>query len=370
MARKVKQHKVDKQMIIDAFAEMAKEKKIDKNLLQGIIEETLAHIVKRKYGNHADFEIVVNMEKGDIEIYLIKQVVEEVENPENEITLEEANRYSAEPLEIGSDFIEEITLDNIADSFGRRLVSYASQLMNHRIRDVERDNLYEEYSARKGELLVGEIYQKRQNLMIIVHNGIEMKLLKEDQIQGDAFALKKNKPVKTIIKDVIRTQGGIPEVYLSRAADDFIKRLFEMEIPEVNDGIIQIKAIAREPGERMKIALLSIVDRVDPVGACVGLKGIRINAITKELGNENIDLIPWSDDDAQMIEKSLSPAKIKEVHISPETKTATVIVSEEQVSIAVGRFGLNVRLASQLTGYDIKILKEENNELKQKLEIK
>jgi len=363
MARRKQQHKIDKKMIIDAFTEMAKEKKIDKDLLQGIIEEILSLIVKRKYGNHSDFEIVVNMQKGDIEIYLIKQVVEIVENTQTEISLEEANMYSAEPLKIGDDFIEEITLDNIADSFGRRLVAFASQMMNQKVRDVERDNLYQDYSEKQNELIVGEIYQKRQNLMIVMHNGIEMKLLKSDQIPDDARIFKKNKPIKAIIKEVKRTLNGTPEIYLSRTSDEFVKRLFELEIPEVNDKVIQIKAIAREPGERMKISLQSSTEKIDPIGACVGLKGIRINAITKELSNESIDLIPYSDDINQMIARSLAPAKVKEIHISPETKTATVIVSEEQITVAIGKFGLNVRLASALTGFDIKILKEGGEDI-------
>lgn len=361
--KKKQQHVIDKKMIINAFAEMAKQKSIDEVMLQGIIEETLSLIVKKKYGNHADFEIVVNMQKGDIEIYLVKQVVEKVQFAETEISHAEANMYSAEPLEIGDDFVEEITLDNIADNFGRRLVSFASQVMNQKIRDVERDNLQQEYTSKQGELIVGELYQKRQNMMIITHNGIETKLMKEDQIPDDMRMLKKNKPVKAVVKEVKRTIGGIPEVYLSRTSDEFVKRLFEMEIPEVNDGIIQIKEIAREPGERTKVSLLSTVGRVDPVGACVGLKGIRINAISRELNNENIDLIPYSDDMEQMIARSLAPAKVKEIHISPEIKTATVIVAENQMNVAIGKFGLNVRLASMLTGYDIKLLKEGGEDI-------
>jgi N utilization substance protein A len=361
--RKKQQHKIDKKMIIDAFAEMVKQKNIDVALLQGIIEETMSLIVKKKYGSNADFEIVVNMQKGDIEIYLIKQVVEEVQYAETEISLVEANMYNAEPLKIGDDFVEEITLDNIADSFGRRLVSFASQVMNQKIREVERDNLQQEYTAKQDELIVGELYEKRINWMIVTHNGIETKLLKDDQMPDDARLLKKNKAIKAVIKEVRRTPGGIPEIFLSRSCNEFVKRLFEMEIPEVNDGIIQIKGIAREPGERTKVSLISSTERIDPVGACVGLKGIRINSISKELNNENIDLIPYSDDMEQMIARSLAPAKVKEIHVSTETKSATVIVGENQINIAIGKYGLNVRLASVLTGYDIKILKEGGEDI-------
>ena len=357
-------HKIDKKQVMDAFVEMAKIKKIETDLLQGIIEDTLSLMVKRKYGNDSNFEIVVNMQKGDLEIYLIKKVVDNIENPEVEISLEEANMYSTEPLNIGDDFIEEITLENIADSFGRRLVAYASQAMNQKIHDLERNNIYLEYKSKEGEMIVGEIFQKRPNMMVIVHNGIEMKLLREDQLPSDVVLYRKNKVIKTIIKSVINNHSGpAPEIILSRKCDNFVMRLFELEVPEVNDGIVQIRAIARDPGERMKIALSSGIDRIDPVGACVGLKGIRINSIISELGNEQIDLIHWSDDPSIMIEKAIMPAKIKAIELAPETKSATVIVSEEQISMAIGRNGQNIRLASQLTGYAINLLKEGGEDI-------
>ena len=357
-------HKIDKKQVIEAFIEMAKIKKIEEDLLQGIIEDTLSLMVKRKYGNDSIFEIVVNMKKGDLEIYLIKRVVDEVENIETEISLEEANMYSSEPLNIGDDFIEEITLDNIADSFGRRLVSYASQAMNQKIHDVERNNIYQEYKSKEGKMIVGEIFQKRHNMMIVVQNGIEMKLMREDQLPSDNILYRKSKVIKAIIKSVNNNHSGTaPEIILSRKCDNFVRCLFELEVPEVNDGIVQIRSIARDPGERMKIALSSGIDRIDPIGACVGLKGIRINSIIRELGNENIDLIHWSDDPNVMIEKALMPAKIKAIEFSTETKSATVIVSEEQISMAIGRNGQNIRLASELTGYAINLLKEGGEDI-------
>jgi N utilization substance protein A len=363
MVIRKKTHKIDKKQVIDAFSEMAKAKNIEKDLLQGIIEETLSLIVKKKYGNNADFEIVVNMEKGDLEIYLIKQVVESVEDPETEISVEEANKYSIDKLEIGDDFIEEITLDNIADSFGRRLVAYASQAINQKIHEVERNNVYLEYSNKIGQMIVGEIFQKRAFMMLVVHNGTEMKLMRDDQLPSDNIFYKKNKAIKAVIKNITNNKGTAPEIFLSRKSDDFVRRLFELEVPEVNDGIVQIKAIAREAGERMKIALSSGVDRIDPIGACVGMKGIRINSIIRELGNENIDLIPWVDDIRVMIEKALLPAKVKEVEIFPDTRTATVIIPDDQIPLAVGRNGLNIRLACRLTEYDIKLLKEGGEDI-------
>ena len=293
MAIRKKVHKIDKKQVIEAFAEMAKAKQIEKDLLQGIIEDTLSIIVRKKYGNNVDFEIVVNMQKGDLEIYLIKQVVEVVNDEETEINVEDANIYSKEKLKVGDDFIEEITLDNIADSFGRRLVSYASQAINQKIHDVERNNIFQEYSNKIGQMLVGEIFQKRSAMMLIMHNGIEMKLMKEDQLPTDNLFYRKNKAIKTVIKNVNNKPGGsAPEIFLSRKCDDFVHRLFEIEIPEVSDGIVQIRAIAREAGDRMKIALSSGSERIDPIGACVGLKGIRISSIIRELGNEIVDLIP------------------------------------------------------------------------------
>ena len=364
MARKVKKHQIDKKMVIDAFAEMAKEKNIDKDLLQGIVEETLSLIVKKKYGNHAEFEIVVNMDKGDLEIYLIKQVVEEVIDPETEISVKEANLFSEEPLKIGDDFIEEITLDNISDSFGRRLVSFASQTMNQKIRDVERDNIYNEYVAKQGELIVGEVYQVRRNMILVMHGNAELKLLKEDQIPSDFFMLRKNGQVKALVKEVKKHPGGgMPEILLTRASGDFIAKLIEQEVPEVYDGIIQIKAIAREAGERTKVALTSIDSRVEPIGACIGMKGIRINAVSREIGRETIDFVLWVENPLEMIEKALSPAKVKEITISEATKTATVLVPEDQVSNAIGKNGQNVRLASLLTGYAIKLLKEGGEDI-------
>ena len=364
MAIRKKVHKIDKKQVIEAFIEMAKAKKIESDLLQGIIEETLSLIVKKKYGNNSNFEIVVNMQKGDLEIYLIKQVVDVVDDNEIEISLEEANRYSLEKLEIGDDFIEEITLDNIADSFGRRLVSYASQTINQKIHEVERNNIYQEYSSKIGQMIVGEIFQKRPYMMLIFHNGIEMKLMREDQLPGDNLFYKKNKVIKTVIKSVTnKPNSTVPEIMLSRRSDDFVMRLFEMEVPEINDGVVEIKAIAREPGERMKVAVASTLEKIDPVGACVGLKGIRINSIIRELDNENIDLIHWSDDPRVMIEKALLPAKIKDVEIISDTKTANVVVAEEQISWAIGKNGINARLASMLSEYEINLLKEGGEDI-------
>lgn len=364
MARRKAKPQIDKKMIIEAFAEMAKEKNIDRDLLQGIVEETLSLLVKKKYGQEANFEIIVNMEKGDIEIYLMRVVAEEVQDPTLEISLEEATMYSEEKLDIGDDFIEEITLDNIADSFGRRLITLAAQSLNQKIRDVEKDNIYNEYISKVGEIIVGEIYQIRRNEILVLHNKIETRLPREEQIPNEPYKFKKNHTIKAIVREVKRNGAlGLPEVILSRASDDFLLRLFEIEIPEIYDGIIQIKAIARDPGERSKVAVQSFDERVDPVGACVGMKGIRIHSIVRELNNENIDLIEYSDDIKMFITRALSPAKVKEITVQPEIRTATVIVPDDQVPLAIGKNGQNVRLASKLTNYSITLIKEGGEDI-------
>lgn len=364
MARRKSKHKIDKKTIIDAFGEMAKSKNIDRDLLQGIVEETLSMIVRKKYGQEANFEIIVNMEKGDVEIYLMREVVEVVEDYDTQISLEEAKLYSDESMEIGDEFIEEITLDNISDSFGRRLISLASQNLNQRIREIEKDNIYGEFATRVGEIIVGEIYQIRRHDLLIMHNKVEMRLPREEQIPNEPYRYKKNQTLKAIIKEVKRSgAGGQPEIILSRSCDEFLERLFEIEIPEIYDGIIQIKAIARDPGERSKVAVASFDDRVDPVGACVGMKGIRIHSIVRELNNENIDLIEYSENPQVFIMRALSPAKIKDLQISHETRTATILVGEDQVSLAIGKNGQNVRLASKLTGYNLQLVKEGGEDI-------
>ncbi len=356
--RKVKQQIDNKKLIIEAFNEMAREKSIDRDLLQGIVEETLSAMVKKKYGLEANFDIIVNMEKGDIEIYLMREIVEEVENPETQISAEEVREQTGDEPEIGDEHIEEITLENIADSFGRRLIAQAIQNLNQRIRDVEKDNIYEEYAKRVGEVIICEIYQVRPNNILVMHNKVEMRLPREEQIPTER--LKKNQQVKAILKEVRRSGGatGLPDLILSRADDSFMARLFEQEIPEIYDGIIEIRAIAREPGERAKVAVTSFDERVDPVGACVGMKGIRIHSIVRELGNENIDIIEFTDDARLFIARALSPAKVRDVQISDDGRQATVVVPDDQVSLAIGKQGQNVRLASKLTGYSLSLVKE------------
>ena len=354
MARKAKP-KFDKSIIVEAFAEMAREKGIERDVLQGIIKETLSMLVRKKYGERAEFDIVVNMDKGDIEIYRILTVVETVEDPVLQIAQSEANQ-GAEDYAIDDEFLEEITLDNIAENFGRRLVNTAGQTLNQRVRDVERENINAQFAEKLNEIVVGEVYQIRRSDVFVMLNNVEMRMPREEQIPRERY--RKNEPIRAIIKEVRRGVSGSPDIIISRADNMFLAKLFEIEIPEIYDRLIEIKAIARDPGERAKVAVQSYDERIDPVGACVGMKGIRIHSIVRELANENIDVINYSDDPATFIARALSPAKIKEIKVMSETRTCSVIVADDQVSLAIGKNGQNVRLASRLTGYSISLVKE------------
>lgn len=362
MAKKKIKHKVDKKLIVDAFHEMAKEKNIDRETLQTILEDVFSLMVKKKYGPNVKFDIVLNIDKGDIEIYLKRDIVEFVSDPITEISFEEARIYEPD-LEIGDEFIEEINFDNIYDSFGRRIVAVAAQSLNQKLREIEKEKIYNEYKPREGEIIAGEVYQVRRNDILVLHNKIEMRLPREEQIPNEPYKFKKNQTIKAIIKEVRRGGGGIPDIILSRASDDFLRRLFEIEVPEIYEGVIQIKGIARDPGERSKVAVLSLDPRVDPVGACVGMKGVRIQSIVKELNDENIDLIEFSEDPKIFVARALSPAIVKEVQIEPEIRHATVLVADDQVPYAIGKNGQNVRLAMRLTGYNITLVKESGEDV-------
>jgi len=338
--------------IVESFAQMVREKGIEKDVLVAIVEDIFGMMVRKKYGPDAKFDVVVNMDKGDIEIYLEKQVVEMVEDSNTQIDLETAREKSGEDLEIGDEFVEIVDLQ----TFGRRLIFSAKQNLNQRIREIEKENIYNEYTSAIGDLMVGEIYQIRRNEILINHNRNELVLPKSEQIFKERY--KRGETIRAIIKEV-RKDSGNPIVIVSRADSKFLDKLFEIEIPEIYDGIIEIKRIAREPGERSKVAVESHDDRIDAVGACVGMKGVRIHAIVRELNNENIDVINYSDVPEVFIARALSPAKPKAVTVDSETKTVVVIVPNDQISLAIGRNGQNIRLACKLTGYEINVRKEK-----------
>jgi transcription termination/antitermination protein NusA len=343
--------------IVESFAQMAREKGIDKDILIGIVEDIFGMMVKKKYGPNVKYDVVVNMDKGDIEIYLEKEVVETVEDPSTQISIADAQKKSGDSLSAGEEFVEIVPLID----FGRRLVISAKQNLNQRIKEIEREAIFNEYSNSIGEIVVGEIYQIRKGKgeILVIHNKNELLLPRNEQIYKERY--KKGDTIRAIVKEV-RKGAGNPTVVISRTDPAFLMRLFEIEIPEVYDGIIEIKRIAREPGDRAKVAVLSHDERIDAVGACVGMKGVRIHAIVRELNNENIDVINYSEDPMVFIQRALAPAKLKEIQMDKENKKAVINVANDQVSLAIGKGGQNVRLASKLTGYELNVQKEGGEE--------
>ena len=339
--------------IVDSFTEMVRDKGIDKDVLAGILEDIFVILVKKKYGEDAQSEVVVNMDRGDIQIFLEREIVDEVTDTGLQISIDEVNaKGNEDELEVGEDFVEEIKIA----SLGRRLVLLAKQSLNQKIREIEKDIMYNEYKELIGEIVVGDIYQLRKNDILVNHNKHELLLPRNEQIPFERY--KKGETIRAIVKEVNKTSSG-PVIIISRSDNNFLRRLFEIEIPEIFDEIIIIKAMAREPGERAKVAVESQDTRIDAVGACVGMKGVRIHAIVRELNNENIDIINYTDDNELFIQRALAPAKLNNIEIDEAEKKVVVSADSDQVSKIVGRNGVNIRLAIKLTGYDIEILREE-----------
>lgn len=339
--------------IVESFAQMVREKSLDKDVLAGIIEEIFGIMVKKKYGLEAKYDVVVNMDKGDIEIFLERTIVDTVNDPGTEISIDEVNeKGNADDLEVGEDFVEKIELKE----FGRRLINLARQSLNQKIREIEKELVYNEYNEMLGEIVVGDIYQVRRNDVLINHNKNELILPRNEQIPREKY--RKGDTIRAVIKDVRKTPNG-PVIVISRGDNLFLRRLFEIEIPEIYDGVIEIKGIAREPGERAKVAVESNDARIDAVGACVGMKGVRIHAIVRELNNENIDVINYTDDSIVFIQRCLAPAKLKQIEIDEEAKKCIVTADSDQVSLIVGRNGVNIRLAIKLSGYEIEVIRQE-----------
>ena len=337
--------------IVDSFTQLARERNIDRDVLISIMEDVFGMMVKKKYGLDAKFQVVINMDKGDIEFYLERQVVEVVVNAALEVDQETAKILTGENLDIGEDCVEILHLKD----FGRRAVILAKQNFIQKVKDIEKDLIFSEYNTMVGDIVVGEVYQLRNNDLFIIHNKNEIILPKSEQIPQERF--KKGDTIRAVVKEVRKTTGN-PYVIVSRTDNKFMERLFELEIPEVYDGLIQIKAIARDPGERAKVAVESQDDRIDAVGACVGMKGVRIHTIVRELNNENIDVINFNTDPIIFITRALAPAKLKKVEFDAESNRYQVFVSDDQASLAIGKGGQNIRLATKLTKFDIQIMKE------------
>ena len=342
--------------IIQSFAEIAKDKDMDKDLLLSILEDVFRTMIRKKYGDDEAFEVIINADRGDIQILHIREVVpeEELTDEVNEIILEEALKHDPD-LELYDEYAQELSIQD----FGRRAVMMARQQLAQRIREIEKDNIFEEYSERVGEIVLGDVYQIRNRDMLVNHNGVELVMPKSEQIYKDRY--RKGDTIRAVVKEVKRYNGN-PSVIISRTSPLFLERLFENEIPEVFDGIIELVRIAREPGDRSKVAVRSHDERVDPVGACVGMKGIRIHAIVRELQNENIDVINYSDDKFEFIKRALQPAKVLNVEISEDGENAKALVPADEVSKAIGKGGVNIRLASKLAECEIDVYREVEEE--------
>lgn len=350
------QNELSKQ-IISSFAEIAKEKGIDRDLLLSILEDVFRTMIRKKYETDDSFEVILNADRGEVQILHVQEVVpaEELSNPVAEIKLEDAKKIDPD-IELYDELAQEI---QILD-FGRRAVMMARQQLAQRIREIEKDNIYEDYSDRVGEIILGDVYQVRQNKDILVnHNGVELLLPKNEQIYKDRY--RKGDTIRAVVIGV-HMKNGNPTVIISRTSELFLERLFENEIPEVFDGIIELVRIARAPGDRSKVAVLSHDERVDPVGACVGMKGIRIHAIVRELQNENIDVINFTNDPIEFIKRALQPASVVKVELDETGKKANVLVPADEVSKAIGKGGVNIRLASKLAEAEIDVYREVEEE--------
>ncbi len=348
---------MDNLNLISNFAEFKELKNIDKSTMIGVLEDVFRHALQKQYGTDENFDVIINADKGDLEIWRNRVVVadDELTDPVREITLSEIQKIDAS-YEVGDEYTDEITFD----SFGRRAVLSLRQNLASRILDLEKANIYAKYSEKVGEIVAGEVYQVwKKEVLVLDDDENELILPKAEQIPSDFY--RKGDTIKAIVKTV-EMNNNQPRIILSRTANQFLERLFEQEVPEIFDGLITIKQIARIPGERAKVAVESYDDRIDPVGACVGMKGSRIYSIVKELRNENIDVVNYTANTSLMIQRSLNPAKVSSIVLDEEKKTASVYLKPDQVSLAIGKGGLNIRLSKMLTGYDIDVYREIEEE--------
>lgn len=337
--------------LIDTFSEFKELKNIDRPTMMSVLEEVFRNLMVKMYGSAENFDIIINIDKGDFEIWRNRKVVDVVENPALEISLAEAQRIDSS-YEEGEEVAEEVKL---AD-FGRRNILALRQNLAGRIMDLEKANLFNKYKERIGEIIVGEVYQAwKKEVLVLDDEGNELILPKTEQIPSDFF--RKGDTVRAIV-DRVEMKNNSPVIILSRSSPTFLERLFEQEVPEIFDGLITIKKIVRVPGERAKIAVESYDDRIDPVGACVGIKGSRIHTIVRELRNENIDVINYTNNLQLYIQRALNPAKIGSIKIDEANKRANVYLKPSEVSLAIGKGGLNIKLASQLVGYEIDVYRE------------
>ena len=346
--------------LIEYFAEIAREKNVDRSELGSILEQLFMYIVEKERGDNSNCDVIVNIDKGEIEIYVEKEIVDDVEDPVLEILLEEANNeMPGENFEVGDIFVEIID----PTIFGRRMINTAKQFFNQKLQDVEKHYIYEDYSQRIGEIVIGVVHQVQRDNVFINIEQAELRLPKNEQIYSERY--RRGDTVRAIVKSVEVNPGG-PEIIVSRSDNHFLYKLFEMEVPEIDDGIIEILAIARHPGERSKIIVKSQDRRIDPVGACVGMRGSRIQAIVRELNNEKIDIINQSEQPEILISRALSPAKPIDLYIDDERKYCVALFNDDELEFAIGRSGVNINLASRVTGFRIDAFGKQQYDRQQK----
>lgn len=340
--------------LIDSFSEFKQMKNIDRPTMMKVLEDVFRTLLRKKYGDIDNFDVIVNTDKGDLEIWHRREIVEDdaVENPITQIAISEA-KVIEEDFEVGEETYEKIELE----SFGRRAILAARQTLASRIGDLEKDEVYKKYKDRIGDIISGEVYQVwKKEILLLDEEGNELLLPKSEQIRSDFF--KKGENVRAVVRRV-DMKNGTPAIILSRTDPAFLAKLLEQEVPEIFDGLIVIKNIVREPGEKAKVVVESFDDRIDPVGACVGVKGSRIHGIVRELKNENIDIINHTANLSLMVQRALAPAKINSLDINAEKKAISVYLEPDQVSLAIGKRGVNIKLASRLVGYEIDVYREQ-----------
>ena len=338
----------------DAFAEFKNQKNIDRPTMMGVLEDVFRTQITKTYGSADNFDIIINIDKGDCEIYWNREVVEEVEDPNTQIALSD---LEDDDYEIGETFAKKIELKD----FGRRGILNIRQNLQGRIMDIEKANLYNKYVGKIGEIFTGEVYQTwAKEVLILDEDGNELRLPKSEQIPGEHF--KKNDTVRAIIKSVEMKNNTTPYIVLSRTTPDFLEKLFEHEVPEILDGLITVKKVVRIPGERAKVAVESYDERIDPIGACIGVKGSRIIGIVRELRNENIDVLQWTNNTQLLIQRALNPAKISSIILGGEEDKIKVYMLPDEVKKGIGKGGCNIKLAGMLVGKEIEVWRELPND--------
>ena len=343
--------------MIEQFADFKETKGIDKTTMISVLEESFRNVLGKMFGTDENLDVILNPDKGDVQIFQNLTVVPDGEgtDPNLEISLTDARADNDPEAEIGDEHTKEICFEK----FGRRAILTLRQTLQSKILDLQKEAVFAKFKALEGQLVSGEVYQtwSRETLLVDADNN-ELLLPKNESIPGDFF--RKGETVRAVIANVDNKNNN-PKITVSRTNENFLRRLFELEVPEIQDGLINIRAVARIPGERAKIAVESYDDRIDPVGACVGVKGSRIHGIVRELHNENIDVIPYTSNDSLFIQRALSPAKVSSIRLDPEEKKAEVFLRPEEVSLAIGKNGLNIKLASILTGYTIDVYRDTDD---------